>query len=66
MYWAIAVFNFVVALSSVAMVLGQSPEAYSEPVTLICSTFIASVALVMLPVCVLLAKRGQRSKTHRG
>jgi hypothetical protein len=64
MYWAIAVFNFIVALSVVAMVPGQSPNAYSEPVTLVCATVIAAVSLVMLPVSVFLAKRDRWSKTN--
>lgn len=64
MFWLLAGFNGFVALSAVAMVLGQSPDAYSEPVTLVCSTVIAAISLVMLPVSVFLAKRDRRSKTN--
>lgn len=63
-YWILTAFNGFVALSAVAMVLGQSPNAYSEPVTLVCATVIAAISLVMLPVSVFLAKRDRRAKTN--
>jgi low affinity Fe/Cu permease len=63
MYWAIAAFNFIVALSAVAMVLGQSPNAYSEPMTLICSTIIACISLILMTVSVVLLQNSHRRKT---
>jgi hypothetical protein len=44
------------------MVLGQSPNAYSSPVVLICATVIASVALVMLAVSVFLLQNSRKPK----
>jgi hypothetical protein len=64
MYWALVVFNFFVALSAVAMILGNTAENDSGTVVLVCATVIASVALVMLVVSVGLLYNSRKAKNE--
>ena len=50
------------ALSAVAVVLGNSPEAYSPPVELVSAASIAVVSLILLTLSVYLLKREVREK----
>ncbi len=62
MYWALVGFNFFVALSAIAIVLGDSPENPSPPYVIAASTVIAVVALIMLTVNVVIAVRNRKTR----
>lgn len=68
MYVALTIFLFFVALSAVAIVLGNSPETYSPPVELVSAASIAVVSLILLTLSVFLLKREVREnkKAERG
>jgi len=61
-YWALAIFCFIVSLSGFAMVLGNTPENDSGVVVLVCSTVIGVAALAGLIVSVVLIKRDRQPK----